>query len=131
MNGDSADEYEELSNPDYFWNEVNHIKFWTDDANALSNKFLNNINAIRPKRLTLMLGELGSGDFDIIKILTNIKFNLNLELLWYIEYTMLKLSFNDTPILIQSNQQKPIIIKCKKFSWNISINEIDKVWHIP
>ena len=113
MNGDSADEYEELSNPDYFWNEVNHIKFWTDDANALSNRFLNNINAIRPKRLTLMLGELGSGDFDIIKILTNIKFDLNLELLWYIEYTMLKLSFNDTPILIQSNQQKPIIIKCK------------------
>ena len=130
LNVNSSLEYEFVSYLDFLWNSINHIKIWTWNANALPEKFLNSINVIRPNRLTLMLREWWMGYFNIIKILTAIKCCLNLELYKYVKCTMFKLSFNNVPVLIQSDQEEPIFIKCKRFSCNIKVNEIDKHWHI-
>ena len=96
----SCEESELFTDPEYFKKEVNLIDWLFIKSCTITNKFLNNINDIEPKKLILRINEWLIYQFHFISILQNIKSCIALKLIKSSCSNLCKIIFSKSIILI-------------------------------
>ena len=122
----TSEESNIFTNPDFFKNGVESIQYIFKNYHELSNEFFSNINMVKPKNLSLIFDYFVRGEHDFIRILKNVRSCSKLNVGSNYRASSLKLSFENVCILIKSDNYDPILVKWKRFSWDIDIKIIDQ-----
>ena len=111
---------------------MNEIDLTFIDSFDLSDEFFDNINAIKPKKLSLNFNTKILKSSNIFRIFTKLQWYSNLKLNndalilngW-------RFKFFNVPILLKSNKVDPIFIKWNALDWYFDMKDIsDGRWFI-
>ena len=118
----NSDVSEEFTKPEYFKKGVGNLIYEFSKIHSLTDEFFYNINLMNLNTLSLTLIYKVIENFDIVRILKNIKNWTNIDFKRFLLSKTWDLWFKNINILIQSNIHDPIFLKCQDFNWSVDIN---------